>query len=454
MSHTSRSLAIEILISSDSQKLPVDTIQADLLTRYPLNDPRDRNLLNSLVNGVLRQRGYLDWILKRFSKHPLSKMKIRTLQALRVGLFQLYFHDRIPASAAINETINALKVARQPKWLIGFANGVLRSAAREVGNASFEQQTSLDSLPSEARFNHPLWIYDRWKSRYGTEKANLIFQANNTPPPLILRVNPVKITRDAYLSLLAENDIGCQPCKESLDAIQITTIHPISNLPGYDSGFFTVQDQGAQLIPLLLGPLSVGNYIDGCAGVGGKTISIVSQNLTGSQITAIEPQKSRAKLFQENMIRLGIENKVKLVTSSFEDFAGSTKEKFHGILLDVPCSGLGVIRRHPEIRWNQTYDDLLRYQKIQLRLLHAAAPLIAPSGVLVYATCSTEPEENEEPVRLFLKEHPDFSVCNCSDVLPESARQCVDDQGFFYPAPNMHNMDGFFAVRLIKKSFK
>jgi 16S rRNA (cytosine967-C5)-methyltransferase len=445
-----RYIAIEILCSWEKSRLPLDQVMKKYFSRMVLDDPRDRQLSMSLIYGVLRWRGYLDWVIGEFSKHPLAKMKSRTLQALRIGFFQLFFLDRVPASAAINETVQALKDMKQPKWLTGFANGILRNAERQRQTTPTPFNNM--PLPESALLSHPDWLIRRWKNRYGDLLAATIFRKNNREAHLCLRANTTLTTADALLKKFKKADINAEPGKYSPLAVKLIDYHgPVIHIPGFAEGLFQVQDEAAQLVAMLLGPLQKKkSYLDGCAGLGGKTSHLAQMLPAENTLIAIEPNIGRVKKLRENLARLRLETSVTIVEGTVGSLLPEMKEKFAGVLIDAPCSGLGVIRRHPDIRWNRIPGDLLRYQETQSVILNSAAQLLAPGGTLVYATCSTEPEENEEVVNKFLARHSRFSLSHCRDVLSENETGLVDNMGFFRTLPGQDDLDGFFAARLIK----
>jgi 16S rRNA (cytosine967-C5)-methyltransferase len=445
-----RYIAIEVLCRWAENHLPIDLVMEKYLSSRTLDDPRDRQLSMSLVYGAIRWQGYLDWVIGEFSKHPLAKMKSRTLQALRVGLFQLFFLDRVPSSAAINETVQALKDLKQPKWLTGFVNGILRSVERQ--RQSIPTPFNSMPLPATALLSHPEWLIKRWKNRYGDSITTTICQANNTIAPLSLRTNTTLTTSDFLLKTIKEAGLKAEPGKYSPIAIKLRDYHgPVINIPGFAEGLFQVQDEAAQLVVMLLGLMQTkGSYLDGCAGLGGKT-SHLAQVMPGNcKLVAVEPNGGRVKKLKENLARLRLDTSVTIVEGTVDSLLPDMKEKFDGVLIDAPCSGLGVIRRHPDIRWNRTQGDLLRYQETQTAILESAAQLLAAGGTLVYATCSTEPEENEEVVQKFLAKHPRYSLLDCREVLPEHGTALVDSTGFFRTKPGQDDLDGFFAARLKK----
>jgi len=415
-----------------------------LIEKYNLLiNERDRHLLKAIVFGVLRRQNSLDFILAQLSTHPLTKMRPVTLQALRAALYQLLWMDRLPDSAIINETIKALQGERQPRWLTGFVNGVLRTACRKREKL----KDGLKNHPFMVECNHPQWLVERWLKRFGEEETSLICGASNQDSHLCLRVNQTEISTADFTNKLREQKI---PHKRGLinEAVWLQETIPINELPGYDKGWFSVQDETAQIITALLAPFSKGNYLDACAGLGGKTCALAQLIPTGSTLFALEPQKARYSLLQNNLQRLKL-NAV-CQNTTLQNFAATSKIKFNAILIDAPCSGLGVTGRHPDIRWNRQAADLIKFQQQQLELLHSAAALLTPHGLMVYATCSMEPEENEEVIRLFCENHPDFTIAHAASILPAPLASLINKNGFLSTRPGPNSHDGFFGA-IIKR---
>jgi 16S rRNA (cytosine967-C5)-methyltransferase len=449
MHANARQLAITILCQRQETGQPVDLIRDQLLSQASLPDRKDIHLVTALVYGVLRRQRYLDAILRGFSSHPPAKMKNLTLQALRVGLLQLCCMDRIPPSAAINETVKALKEARQPQWLTGFVNGLLRAIARQADSTPGLWDDEDGTMAPAVRLSHPDWLYERWRARYGEEEARRICLVNNRQPPLVLRVNTGRLSREELLGRLLAAGISAAAGRYSPAAVVLADYRgEIEAIPGYAEGHFMVQDEGAQLISLMLAPLSEGVCLDACAGLGGKTSHLAGMLPASGRIIAIEPNGLRFRRLGENVQRLGLAS---VVTSRQTTLAGLPEKNtppFQAILLDAPCSGLGVIRRHPDIRWNRRPEELARYAGQQFELLALAAEMLAPGGALVYATCSTEPEENEQVVAKFLADRPHFTL-SLPPLFPPAAQQLINEKGFFQTLP-AEAIDGFFAARLVR----
>jgi len=441
---TSRLLALNTLCELQQTGDPVNLI-FERLSRECRLDQRDRQLAGALVFGILRARQYLDHIIARFSSHPLAGMRVRTLNALRIGIYQLLCMDRIPPSAAVNETVQAFKAGRQPVWLVRFVNGILRSVARERSTLPTADQLLVNGKPI---LNHPRWLLEKWEQNFGRERAHAICRTNNRIPPLTLRVNTWLTDQKQLAARLAEIS-RVERGRFSSTALLLPDYRgDISGLPGYAEGLFMVQDEAAQLAGCLLAMKSGGRYLDGCAGVGGKTTHLAELLPNKATLMAIEPEKRRYCLLQENLCRLQITG-VATRHMNLASFAAEAEGLFDGILLDVPCSGTGVIGRRPDIRWNRQPEDMQGLQEQQLQLLTAADSLLAPHGILVYATCSLEDEENSEVIRIFLAGHPDYYLEDAGAFLPSPAKLLVDADGFFQPTPEQ-GLDGFFAARLRK----
>jgi 16S rRNA (cytosine967-C5)-methyltransferase len=267
---------------------------------------------------------------------------------------------------------------------------------------------------------------------------------------LVVRVNSRRIATNDWLILLREKGIECERGLFAPEAVRITNFQgPVIALPGYGEGFFAVQDEAAQLVTQLLAPFSGASYLDGCAGLGGKTLHLAQLLPEGARLVAVEPSLKRQALLRDNLQRLG-GPEMEIQGGTLQEFAGQRQGGFAGVLVDAPCSGLGVIRRQPDIRWQRSLAALQGYQARQRELLAAAADLVEKGGVLVYATCSIDPLENDEVIGAFIDEHPEFLITPAQEYLPEAARGFCDGMGFLKTTPEQ-GLDGFFAARMVRK---
>jgi 16S rRNA (cytosine967-C5)-methyltransferase len=446
MAKNSRYAAIETLQRVQRTRHSVAQIFADIVEQCRLS-PIDRHLAMNIVFGVLRHRDQLDLLISQLCARPPDRKNPFVYQALAAGLYQIFFLDRMPVFAAVNETIEAVGQSGAPPKIRGFVNGVLRASLRRR-----EELHRLVDPDGAGRLllNHPAWLTRRWQKHYGTETMRAICAHNNCEATLGLRVNR-RIGRAGYLNLLKEAGINAQIGNLAPDSILLPSFHgPISALPGYQEGLFLVQDQAAQLATLLLAPFQPDHrYLDCCAGLGGKTSHLAELLPSDSAtITAVEPDPGRFRLLEENLARGSGNRAFSLHNSTLERFTQTCPLHFDAILVDAPCSGTGIIGRQPDIRWNRQEQDLITYRQKQGRLLEAAADRLAPGGVLVYATCSIEPEENGQVITRFLADNPLFGLTDCRDFLPAAAHSLVNN-GCFAPLPSP-GCDGFFAARLTR----
>ncbi len=436
---TARYAAIETLCKLEQTRLPVSQIFEQAITEHKVSST-DRQLAMKICYGVLRRKQYLDLILSRLCSRPLNRIAPFAYHALHTGLYQLLFLDRVPPSAAVNETVNAVAAARLPKPIQGFVNGVLRQSIRKRSELPRADEVNL--------LNHPEWLTSRWQSNFGEDIARQICMVNNQEPRLCLRAT-TRTSKTELLHLLLQNNISARSGQYAPEAIIVENYQgSITALPGFRQGYFQVQDQAAQLATLLLGPFeNRARYLDCCAGVGGKTSHLLSLiNAQSSSIVALEPHAHRVDQLRETLSRSAESHLVTVLEQRLEEYSASRCAEFNAILVDAPCSGTGVIGRHPDIRWNREADQLAGYQIKQISLLEHAEKLLVPGGIIVYATCSIEPEENYLVIDRFLKKHRHFSLTDCHGYLPPQAHPLIHN-GCFAPLPTAE-IDGFFAARL------
>lgn len=448
--HNPRTAAVRILLELDKKAQPVKPVFDRFTTTF--SDHTQRAFTTTLVYGVLRQRQTLLRMIEILSRPPLDKIDPFICKTLSVALFQLFFLDKIPPSAAVNEAVKGCKKARMPKHLHGFVNGVLRQAIRQREDLERRARTFSDNSPV---LNHPSWLLQRWQDSYGLKQTQRICTINNSRPPLALRVNRSKIERDELCRIFDKKGIAARPGHYSEDSLVLLNYSGSpTGLFGYQEGLFQIQDQAAQLATSLMLPLADhGHYLDACAGLGGKTFALLDHaaSLT-CHIAAIEPAAARRKLLLQNKKRLAPNHPgitFSVAGESLQDFCKKTDLAFDKILVDAPCSGTGVLRRQPDIRWNRREKDIEDFQRQQRELLAEAAHLLRPGGSLVYATCSLLPEENEDVVHHFLANNPHFQLQDAALHLPATARELVRGQ-FFNPLP-APEIDGFFAALLKRK---
>jgi 16S rRNA (cytosine967-C5)-methyltransferase len=359
----------------------------------------------------------------------------------------MFFLDRIPVSAAVNEAVNLAK--QYVPRASGFINAVLRSADRGRDSISYPNPDKEPAAWIAARHSHPLWIVERWLEQLGFAEATKLAAAMSAPPPFTVRTNRLKISREALIERLQAEGVSAVPCSHAPDGLTITSSISLYSLKSFSEGLFAVQDEASQLAALLLSPLPGDFILDLCAAPGGKATYLAE--LTGDNCTLVACDRNPRKLalIREVLERLGIRSISTTLLDATRPLDKLRPELFDRILVDAPCSGLGVIHRNPEGKWWKEPTDPVRLATAQRAILAHAADKLKPGGVMVYSTCSTSQEENEHVIDNFVKLHSDFMVEAVGKVLPQ-IQSMNTEQGYFRSWPHRHGMDGFFAARLIK----
>ena len=455
---SARGIALSLLVESEKSEEGVDVLLDRALARHAF-DGRDRALTVELTYGVLRRLATIDWRLEPVLDKPLLRLPIVVQMVLRLGAYQLLFLDRIPESAAVNESVNLTRAVASTlgrDWS-GLVNAVLRSLLRHP-RAPWPR---MDEYPAQAlsvRYSVPIWLSSRWVERLGLAAAEAACEGVSVAPPMTLRVNQLVTTRDALLEKFAQAGMTAKPTTISPFGIMLEDGGPVPALPGFQEGAFYVEDEAAQLVPLLLDPRPGETVLDACAAPGGKSTHLAELMQNKGTIYAVDRSGARLDLVRTNCRRLGIQNVVPIAGDIRElrEWVPSMKQSAAGqplvdrILVDAPCSGLGVLRRHPEAKWRKDEQSLPRHQSLQWQILKAVAPCLRPGGVLVYSTCSTEPEENEDVIERFCRAHAEFQRESVSSWLPSAAQEFVTEQGALSTVGNRFSMDGFYAARLRK----
>ena len=439
---SARQLALECLRQLEESNSSIASVVNQTIRRSNLSRA-DRGLLNELVYGTIRWRKQIDWVLKQLV-NPRFQLDLRTRNLLRLGTYQLLHLDRIPPHAAIYETVELAKPKRKAT---GFVNGVLRAVQRD---ASDLQYPSLEWEPAghiATSLSYPLWLVERWIAQRGIEWTLKFCRASNKVAPLSIRVNTLKTSRTDFIeSLVADGAPATESCVVPDGLLLVGSPH-LQSLKAYQDGLFYVQDESAMLVAHLLQPQPGAKVVDLCAAPGGKTTHIAQLMGNSGEIVAIDFSEEKIQRMGENCKRLGVTN-VQLCTADVTSTTLDFIKDADAVLVDVPCSGLGTLRRHPDIRWNRQPKQIGELTELQLQILGSVAPHIKPGGVLVYSTCSSESEENEGVIHRFLETAPRFIVENAKDYLPTIPSNATTSEGFLQTFPHEHGVDGAFAARL------
>lgn len=407
---------------------------------------KDIGLLTELTYGTLQRKMTLDYYLEPFIKNP-KKLENWVKQLLRMTLYQMLYLDKIPDRAAIHEAVEIAK-KRGHKGISGMVNGVLRSLQREGVRDMDEIKDEVERLSIET--SHPTWLVRRWIEQFGYNKAKEMCEINLTAPMQTARVNTNKITREACIKRLTEEGFQVEESVVVPEAIKCLKGN-LAHSESFREGLITIQDESSMLVAYALGIEQNETILDACAAPGGKSTHIAEKLEDTGQVISLDLHEHKVKLINENAVRLGLTNiETKAMDSRKvqEEFDGSA---FDRILLDAPCSGLGVMRRKPDMKYTKKEEDLNRLQSIQLQLLDSVTPLLKPGGTLVYSTCTIDRSENEEVVTAFLQKHTDFEGdLSVIERMPKAIQPLMTDfqlQIF----PQDFGSDGFYIASLRKK---
>ncbi len=447
MKKSIRHLAVDILDQVHRNKAFAGLLLDECLDANELSSTADGRLLTHLVYGVLRLRGHLDWILANLCRGNWEKTDESIKNILRVGLFQLKFNDRLPAFAVVDEAVKVAKNINSTKS--GLVNAILRNYLRHGSSIAFPPQ---DKNPAEfiaAFHSHPLWLIKSWIKIFGIQDTQAMCAANNEMPPLTLRVNTLKTSRNELQEKLAAAGFTLNATPFSPDGLILNNAgQPIQKTNFFREGYLRLQDEASQLISYLLNPKSSESILDVCAGTGGKTTHLAAILKNNGNILATDYDLKKIEELKKDAIRLGITSIETRHADLTKNLPELLKEKFDSVLVDAPCSGLGTLRRNPEIKWHTTTANLPEFTETQNAVLQNASLAVRKGGHLIYCTCSLLPQENENVISNFLRINPHFSACPPHKSIP---RQLIDPKGYFRTFPHLHNMDGFFAACLTRK---
>lgn len=409
------------------------------LSRARLAD-RDASLATELVYGTLRWQRYLDWLVAPHSRRPIADLDVRVLVLLRLTAYQMVFLTRVPAFAAVND---AVTLAHAPRGHSphAYVNAVLRSLVRSGSRTPPPPADPVEAVAVRCSF--PTWLAQRWLDRYGEAVAGELMLAMNARPPLSIRTNTLRTTREALAERLRrEEGIEVTVAKYAPEGLVADGGGTPGRWRAFDEGQCVVQDEASMLVAHLVAAAPGETIGDVCAAPGTKSTHLAQLMGNRGSILAFDPQPARLDRVRESAERLGI-TIIEAHAAAAETIPPGFRGRCDRVLVDAPCSNLGVLRRNPEVKWRRGPDDVREAASRQRRILEGAAGMVAPGGSLVYATCSLEPEENAEVVREFIAGHPAFAV-----DAPFPFPIAPDRDGFLRCRPDLHGTDGFTAVRL------
>ncbi len=433
-------------ITAQRVDLPAALVEA----RTQLSDERDRSLASEIITGTLRWQRSLDFLIEHFANRPLARLDGDVVIIVRLSLHQLLHLDRVPASAVVDDAVDLTRSARKQS-AAGFVNAVLRATLRNRHRLPLPGRPDDGSARAAATaylgvtHSHPDWLVSRWLDRHGLANAERWVQFNNDTPPLTIRANTLRLTREQLAVALASDGIETEPTPYAPDGLIVRSGNPLRLPP---TGSFVVQDEASQLVALVVEARPGERVLDLCASPGGKTTALAAALGDRGVIVASDVRPRRLRTLAATVRASG----ATCVRVLRVPPAGELpfRPVFDRVLVDAPCSGLGTLRRDPDIRWRRAETDLADMSERQLDLLRRAAAVVAPGGRLVYATCSSEPEENDAVAERFLAMEPAFSRVDLRGAQPQ-LDPVVDNRGTLRTLPFAHGLEAFFAVAFVRR---
>lgn len=439
-----RNLALTILDRVDQQQAYADVLLSARLDRENLPNA-DGALLTHLVYGALRWRGRIDWVLSSLLRKPLKELDPVIRNLLRLGGYELLFLDRIPAYATVNELVELARTRTGP-GKSRLVNAVLRRIAGREREEWSPPPASNKIEDVSALVSHPPWLVRLWRKQFGENQSRQLMDANNKVAPLVLRANRRRTNREDLVRRLRSRGIEARPGIWSPLAVHVHGAASPANLTEFQEGLCQVQGEASQLVGFLVDPKPGMRTLDMCAAPGGKTTHMAELMNDSGEVLAYDVSKRGLNRIANNARRLGLHSIRASEGDATHSLPGGS-EGFDRVLVDAPCSGLGTLRAHPEIRWRRTQEDLGRLAALQGNILTQAASRVRPGGVLVYATCTLSRVENEALVEAFVERHTEFTVEDATSHLPSPAHAMTTGH-YFVALPHRHDTDGFFAARI------
>jgi len=443
-----RKLAWDVIHRVDREKAYANGLLDHVLRKAALKE-QERAFITELAYGTLRWRGKIDYVIAQFSSKPLAKLDPEILNILRMGVYQLLFLST-PSNAAVDESVKLSKNFTSGK-ASGFVNAVLRAVDRERDNIKYPPRND-DPVPYlSVQYSHPRWMVSMFIKMLGEAETEELLKVNNILPPLTFRANTLVNSRDELAKYLLEEDgFESVPTPYSPDGIVLKDAPPAGQLGAVNRGLCLVQDESAQLVSRLVAPQPGWKVLDLCAAPGGKTTHLAALMKNEGEVHAVDMQQQKMTMIEDNARRTG----VTIIKPRQGDASAPLKyprNSFDAVLVDPPCSDLGIIRRHPDVKWIKHPDRIPELADLQLKIIATAAKYVTAGGVLVYSVCTISQRESEGIIEKFLEKAKAWSLEPAQKIIPEAA-DCCTEEGYLKVFPHKHNADGFFAARLRRKA--
>ena len=445
MEDNARLVAVKTLCEIEENKAYSNIKLSQNFRKYDL-DHIDRAFATELLYGTIRWKLKIDFMLQKFSKMPVQKLNPWVLCSLRTAVYQIYHMDKVPDFAAVNQAVDIVKF--KEKKASAFVNAVLRNILRnkdEYENINISNKTKQLAI----KYSHPEWFVEMFVKQYGEEFTKELMIKNNTPAEMILRVNTLKCTRDELIKILESKGMKAKEGQVG-DAVIVSGLSMIERSEEFINGMFQIQDQSSMLSSMVLNPAPFDTVFDMCSAPGGKATHMAQLMEDKGRILAFDIHSHKLKLISENAKRLGIQ----IIDTSLKDSAvydDSLENSADKVLVDAPCSGLGLIRKKPEIKWNMKIEDINELSLLQKKILGNASRYVKPGGELVYSTCTLTKQEDEDIVEWFLSENTDYKLQSICSGIPSGMLSDTCEKGYIKLFPNINDMDGFFIAKFRRK---
>ena len=438
-----------------AMKILIDINEKDAYSNIVINrhldkdiDSRDESFIREIVYGVLENKLYIDYIISKASKIKLKKIHYNILEILRIGIYQIVFMDRIPDSAAVNESVKLAKKYGH-RGTIGYVNGMLRSIIRDKdGFLNIDVKDKIDYI--SIKYSHPKFMVERWAKEYGIGFTEDLCKKNNEVPSLNIRVNTLKISREDLRERLFQKGIKTKYGRYAYDCLIVENPQGIVDTHEFKEGLFTIQDESSMLVSQVMNPRDGSLVLDVCAAPGGKSTHMGQIMENKGMIISRDIFQHKIQLIEDNARRLGVDIiKAEIFDALNRDI--DLIDKLDYCLLDAPCSGLGLIRRKPEIKWNRVEEDIKSLSDLQYRIIDNIKDYVKIGGILVYSTCTVEKEENILLIDRFIEENPGFKLIGIEDRFQNRDGLDTLEHGYIQLFPNIHDTDGFFIAKMRKE---
>ena len=441
-----RQIVLEMLTEITKNGQFSHVILRDVLDKYQYLEKRERAFITRVTEGTLEHMTEIDYIINQFSKVKVNKMKPVIRNILRMSVYQLKYMDTVPDSAVCNEAVN-LAVKKGFKTLKGFVNGVLRNIARNINDIKWPED-KLENL--SVRYSMPQWIVSLWLEKYGQETVEAMLKDFQAEKPVTIRCITSIISPEELVKELEEEGVKVEKHPYVNTGFYISGYDYLGSLESFNRGHFQVQDVSSMLVGVLADPKEGDNVIDVCAAPGGKALHMADLLKGTGHVSARDLTEYKVDLINENIDRLGINNieaEVKDASVIYEEDVKTADI----VIADLPCSGLGVLGKKADLKYKTLESDPEELSGIQRNILNSVCDYVKEGGVLMYSTCTVHPCENEENVRWFLNEHPEFEIENLENKVPDELKSAVSSEGYLQTIPGIHKCDGFFIARFIRK---